>query len=97
MQIQSRELRLNMRGDDVALLHDELAQLGHTIAADERTALRMRTEIDDLDVAGRSFLVHRRIDGVGQMGDADLVVIARFGAPGVGSLTEQRVLTVTTA
>jgi peptidoglycan hydrolase-like protein with peptidoglycan-binding domain len=35
MQLQDRELQSNMRGDDVALLHQELIQLGYTIPDDE--------------------------------------------------------------
>ena len=35
MQLQGRDLQINMRGDDVALLHQELIQLGYTIPDDE--------------------------------------------------------------
>jgi hypothetical protein len=36
MQLQRRDLKIDMRGQDVALLHDELAQLGYTIPRGER-------------------------------------------------------------
>ena len=39
MELQGRDLKIELRGDDVAVLHGELAQLGFEIPPNERTEL----------------------------------------------------------
>ena len=80
MQLQGRDLQINMRGDDVALLHQELIQLGYTIPDDELREQRfgMGTRASVLDfqkLSGRdpTSIVAGAVASVGLSGAAATV------------------------
>ena len=64
MKLQGREIKLNMRGDDVVLLQNELAQLGFDILPNEKEKKRFGKSTRE---AVRDFQKRRNLDETGKV------------------------------